>query len=70
MQKALYEACKGRTSIIITNRLSTIQLADSIAVIHNGKIVELGNHLELKAKKGYYCKLIKHQEESFNQFQI
>lgn len=62
MQEALDEARKGRTCIIIAHRLSTIQSADIIAVIHNGKIIELGNHLELKAKKGYYYELIKRQE--------
>lgn len=63
-------ACKGRTCIIIAHRLSTIQLADSIAVVHNGKIVEQGNHEELKAKKKYYYELIRHQEESSNLIQL
>jgi len=70
MQGALKEACKGRTCIIIAHRLSTIKLADSIAVVHNGKIVEQGNHEELKAKKKYYYELITCQEESSNQFQL
>lgn len=63
MQEALDAARKGRTCIIIAHRLSTIQSADSIAVVHNGKIVEQGNHEELKAKQGYYYELIKRQEE-------
>lgn len=63
-------ACKGRTCIIIAHRLSTIQLADFIAVVHKGKIVEQGNHDELKAKKKYYYELISHREESFNQLQF
>lgn len=62
VQEALDKARKGRTCIVIAHRLSTIQSADSIAVIHNGKIVEQGNHEELKAKKGYYYELIKRQE--------
>ncbi|CAI6347628.1 unnamed protein product [Macrosiphum euphorbiae] len=70
LQGALEAACKGRTCIIIANRLSTIQLADSIAVVHNGKIVEQGNHEELKAKKKYYYELITRQEESSNQLQL
>ncbi|XP_016663132.1 multidrug resistance protein 1A isoform X2 [Acyrthosiphon pisum] len=70
VQGALEAACKGRTCIIIAYRLSTIQLADSIAVVHNGKIVEQGNHEELKAKKKYYYELITRQEESSNQLQL
>jgi len=54
MQGILKAACKGRTCIVIAHRLSTIQLADSIVVVRKGKIVEQGNHDELKAKKKYY----------------
>lgn len=63
MQETLEIARNGRTCIIITYRLSTIQSADTIAVIHNGKIVEQGSHQELKAKKKYYYQLFKHQEK-------
>ncbi|XP_060833712.1 ATP-dependent translocase ABCB1-like isoform X4 [Rhopalosiphum padi] len=62
VQGVLEAARKDRTCIIIAHRLSTIQSADSIAVIHNGKIVEQGNHEELKAKNKYYYKLITCQE--------
>lgn len=64
MQEALETACKGRTCIIIANRLSTIQSADTIAVVHDGKIVEQGNHEELQIKQGYYYQLMMHQEKS------
>lgn len=67
MQEALDAARKGRTCIIITHHLSTIQSADFIAVIRNGKIVEHGNHEELIAKKKYYYELIKCQEKLSNQ---
>jgi len=70
MQGTLKAACKGRTCIVIAHHLSTIQLADSIVVVHKGKIVEQGNHDELKAKKKYYYELITRQEESFNQLQL
>ncbi|KAL5234824.1 hypothetical protein ACI65C_002234 [Semiaphis heraclei] len=70
MQGTLKAACKGRTCIVIAHRLSTIQLADSIVVVHKGKIVEQGNHDELKAKKKYYYELITRQEESLNQLQL
>lgn len=69
VQEALDVARKGRTCIIIAHRLSTIQSADSIAVVRNGKIVEQGNHEELKAKKMYYYELIRRQEDSSNQSQ-
>lgn len=69
VQEALDVARKGRTCIIIAHRLSTIQSADSIAVVRNGKIVEQGNHEELKAKKTYYYELIRRQEELSNQSQ-
>ena len=54
MQEALDKAQQGRTSIVIAQRLSTIQNADAIAVIHNGKVVELGTHSELIARQGRY----------------
>jgi len=63
VQGVLEAARKDRTCIIIAHHLSTIQSADSIAVVYNGKIVEQGNHEELKAKKKYYYKLITRQEE-------
>ncbi|GFQ83988.1 ATP-dependent translocase ABCB1 [Trichonephila clavata] len=61
VQDALDQARQGRTCIIIAHRLSTVQGADCIAVIENGKIVEKGTHQELINKKGIYYKLIKRQ---------
>jgi subfamily B ATP-binding cassette protein MsbA len=46
---------------VIAHRLSTIRNADRIAVLENGKIVELGNHKELIEKQGVYNKLIQLQ---------
>ena len=54
MQDALDVAMEGRTSIIIAHRLSTVQNADVIAVVENGKIIEAGSHTELMEKKGAY----------------
>ena len=57
VQKALGEAGKRRTNIIIGHRLSTIENADKIVVLNRGNVVEEGTHEELLAKKGYYCEL-------------
>lgn len=59
IQKALATLLKGRTSFVIAHRLSTITNADKIVVIHDGKIVEQGTHLELLAKQGMYYELYK-----------
>ncbi|CAD5117027.1 DgyrCDS5856 [Dimorphilus gyrociliatus] len=61
VQEALDKAQIGRTSIVIAHRLSTIHNADQIAVIHLGKVVELGTHSELMNKQGKYYKLYTHQ---------
>ncbi len=57
IQKATEKITKNRTSIIIAHRLATIQKADKIIVMDEGKIVEQGTHKELLLKKGYYSEL-------------
>ncbi|MFX0093055.1 MAG: ABC transporter ATP-binding protein, partial [Candidatus Hodarchaeota archaeon] len=57
IQEALETLMKGRTSIIIAHRLTTIQNADRIIVMENGKIVEMGNHRNLLEKSGKYQSL-------------
>ncbi|MFA5945797.1 MAG: ABC transporter ATP-binding protein [Patescibacteria group bacterium] len=57
LQVALRSAMKGRTTIIIAHRLSTVYMAEQIAVIEQGKLVELGTHDELLAEGGLYEKL-------------
>ncbi len=52
---------KGRTSVVVAHRLSTVRDADQIVVLDKGKIVEIGTHEELSAKKGAYYKLVKNQ---------
>jgi ATP-binding cassette, subfamily B, bacterial len=54
VQEALDELMKGRTSLIIAHRLATVQSADKILVLKDGKIVEKGSHLELMEKDGTY----------------
>ncbi|XP_028289549.1 bile salt export pump-like [Parambassis ranga] len=58
VQSALDEARKGRTCIVITHRLSTIQSADVIAVMSDGVVIEQGTHDTLMAKKEAYYKLV------------
>ncbi|MBP1614275.1 MAG: peptidase transporter [Bacteroidetes bacterium] len=52
---------KGKTSIIVAHRLSTVRNADQIVVIDNGRIVEVGNHNMLISNKGMYYQLVKNQ---------
>ena len=52
IQQALQKVLSGRTSIVIAHRLSTIRNADNIVVLDQGRLVEMGNHEELLAKKG------------------
>ncbi len=64
VQSALEELMKNRTSLIIAHRLSTIRSADQILVMERGKIVEVGTHEFLMAKKqGIYQKMVKLQTD-------
>lgn len=57
VQQALQGLMQGRTTLIIAHRLSTVQHADRIVVLHEGRCVEIGNHNELLAMGGRYAKL-------------
>ena len=59
IQKALSEFEKGRTTLVIAHRLSTVQNADKIIVLDQGKIVEQGTHEDLLKKKGAYAHMVK-----------
>jgi ATP-binding cassette subfamily B protein len=57
----LRELMQGRTTLFISHRVSTVRNADRIAVLHGGRIVELGTHDELIARNGYYTDLYNKQ---------
>ncbi|KAJ2949205.1 hypothetical protein O0L34_g6150 [Tuta absoluta] len=62
VQKALDAAAKGRTTLIVAHRLSTIRHVDVIYVMSNGEVVEHGSHAELMEKKGSYYEMVKLQQ--------
>jgi ATP-binding cassette subfamily B protein len=57
----LREVMRDRTTIFISHRVSTVRSADRIAVLHEGRVVELGTHEELLARSGYYTDLYNKQ---------
>ena len=61
IQQALDELCKGRTTLVVAHRLSTIKNADRIAVVSGGEICEEGSHNELIKKDGIYAMLHRQQ---------
>lgn len=64
IQDAFLEMMTGRTAFIVAHRLSTIENADVILVMRDGKIVEQGTHAELLAKRGFYRDLYRSQFEN------
>ncbi|AGH50865.1 ABC transporter ATP-binding protein [Sphingomonas sp. MM-1] len=64
IQQALRVLCEGRTALVIAHRLETIRSAHRIAVIRNGRVVELGSHEALTAKGGHYAALYGTYEDS------
>lgn len=61
VQVAMSRLIEGRTTVIIAHRLSTVRHANRIVVMNEGKIVEVGKHMELMARKGLYYKLYQTQ---------
>ena len=62
IQRSLDELSRGRTTIVIAHRLSTVRHADRIAVVEGTKIAEIGSHRELMEKSGIYAGLVQAQE--------
>ncbi|XP_052189342.1 ABC transporter B family member 28 [Diospyros lotus] len=65
VQNALNRLMKGRTTLVIAHRLSTVQNAHQIALCSEGRIAELGTHLELLGRKGQYASLVATQRLAF-----
>ncbi len=65
IQDAFEKLMKGKTTIVIAHRLSTVQKMDRIVVLDKGKIVEEGTHKDLLEKNGFYASLWNHQTGSF-----
>lgn len=61
IQKAIVELSAGRTTFIIAHRFSTVQHADQILVLREGRLVEQGTHTELLARGGYYSEIFEQQ---------
>ena len=61
VQKALDRAMKGRTSLIIAHRLTTVREADRILVLKDGKFIEEGTHEKLMSANGLYAELYRMQ---------
>ncbi len=65
IRDALRTLLKGRTSIIVAHRLSTVANADRIVVLRDGKIAEMGSHAELVARGGPYTRMVRQQTKGY-----
>ncbi|KAK2159077.1 hypothetical protein NP493_1733g00016 [Ridgeia piscesae] len=63
VRDALEKACKGRTTIVVAHRLSTVRKADVIHCLSQGRLIESGSHDELMAREGLYYNLVTNQTE-------
>jgi len=65
IQSSLRELFKHRTTFVIAHRLSTITHSDVIVAMDGGRIIEVGTHLELMARSGFYFEMVERQQKSF-----
>ena len=65
MYQSMIEACQDKSAIIISHRLSSAILADTIYYLEDGKIIESGSHQELMDKKGKYAKMFQIQAKQY-----
>ena len=70
IQAALDSLIKGRTTIAIAHRISTLRNADYLVVMDNGKVVENGTHDELMAREGAYHSLVKKHDEALKMNEV
>jgi ABC-type multidrug transport system fused ATPase/permease subunit len=59
IQRTIDSLAREITTVIVTHRLSSVRHADNIYVVRQGRIVETGNHKQLKLANGYYSKMLK-----------
>ena len=64
IQASLDEVARGRTTLVIAHRLSTVVDAEEIVVLENGRVVERGRHAELLARRGVYADMWRRQQEA------
>ena len=67
IQQSLDELCRGRTTLVVAHRLSTVKNADRIAVVSDGRIIEEGSHTELMAQNAVYADLYRRQFGTFEE---
>lgn len=70
IQEALETLIRGRTTIAIAHRLSTLRNADYLVIMEEGRIVEEGGHTELMQKEGAYAKLVKKHDEALKMNEV
>lgn len=64
INQALDRLMKGKTVFVIAHRLNTIQNADRIILLNQGRIEEMGTHAELLKKQGHYYEMVQEQEKA------